>query len=195
MEDSQITWPCDLDLPNPESSPRRFISGIRRANRRIFQMAQRDKALTGMGTTFAGLLVLENSAVIAHVGDSRVYRLRDGRLELLTSDHSLANEYVRLGLLSVDDVATFSQRNVITRAVGVHEMVDVDVKITDRRPGDVFLLSTDGLHGEIDDREIEAILLADPEPCIAAARLIHRANEAGGSDNITVVLVRFPESA
>ena len=117
-----------------------------------------------MGTTFAGVLLLARCAVIAHVGDSRVYRLRGGELERLTEDHSLAHHLVEMGFLRPEEVATFPRRNVITRAVGPHESVEVDTRIVDVRPGDAFLLCSDGLHGELDDDEIAAILRERRDP-------------------------------
>jgi protein phosphatase len=191
VEDGETTWPADTSVNGPESSPRRFIAGIHRANRRIHALGRAEVRKAGMGSTFAGLLLLDRCAVIAHVGDSRVYRLRDGALELMTHDHSLANEYVALGVLRPDQVATFSRRNVIMRAVGVEETVDVDTKIVDVRAGDALLLCTDGLHGEVDDEEIAAVLRALPDPAEAVARLIARANEKGGNDNVTAVVVRL----
>jgi serine/threonine protein phosphatase PrpC len=193
VEDGETTWPADAAANGPESTPRRFLSGVHRANRRIYALSHADARKRGMGSTFAGVLVLDRCVMIAHVGDSRVYRLRDGQLEQLTADHSLANEYVKLGLLKVEQIDTFSRRNVITRAVGIEESVEVDVKIVDVRPGDVLLLCTDGLHGELRDREIAPILrtLRDPEE--AVARLIERANARGGGDNVTAVVVRIDE--
>ncbi len=190
VEDGETTWPSD-GISGPESGPRRFIAGIHRANRAIRALARRDPLMKGMGTTFAGVLVLERCAVVAHVGDSRVYRLRDGELERLTRDHSLANHLVEMGLLMPEEVDTFPRRNVITRAVGTHETVEVDTRIVDLRPGDAFLLCSDGLHGELDDAEIVSLLRAHPNPVTAVAKLIDRANEKGSANNVTVVLVRL----
>jgi protein phosphatase len=144
-----------------------------------------------MGTTFAGLLLLHRSAVVAHVGDSRVYRLRDGVLERLTHDHSLANQLVDMGYLRPDQVATYPRRNVITRAVGTHDTVEVDTRIVDLRPGDAFLLCSDGLHGEISDDQIAAILKDPGLPTTTVGRLIESALQAGGNDNITAIVVRL----
>jgi protein phosphatase len=194
VEDADTTWPSDATL-SPESGPRRFIAGIHRANRMIYRRAGEDWRTRGMGTTFAGLLVLPRSAVIAHVGDSRIYRLRAGKLTLMTHDHSLANHLVARGHLKPEEVAAFPRRNVITRAVGTHEAVEVDAMIVDVRPGDVFMLCSDGLHGELDDVEIASILRTRPRPRDAVARLIERANEAGGHDNVTVVVVLLEAAA
>jgi len=154
-------------------------------------MASDDWTRRGMGTTFVGLLLLSRKAVVAHVGDSRAYRLRDGVLERLTRDHSLANHLVERGYLRPEDVATYPRRNVITRAIGTHESVEVDTRIVDIRPGDTFLLCSDGLHGEVPDREIADLLQQPGLPTTVVGRLIDRAIEAGGNDNITAVLVRL----
>jgi protein phosphatase len=153
-------------------------------------MAAEDWTRRGMGTTFVGLLLLGRTAVVAHVGDSRAYRLRNGKLERLTRDHSLANHLVERGYLRPEDVATYPRRNVITRAIGTHDAVEVDARIVDLRPGDTFLLCSDGLHGEVTDAEIADILQQPGLPTSVVGRLIDRAIEAGGNDNVTAVLVR-----
>jgi protein phosphatase len=190
VEDGETTWPTDSSIRSPESGPRRFIAGIHRANRSIYRQSGEDWRRRGMGTTFAGLFLLDRSAVIAHVGDSRVYRLRDGALEQMTHDHSLANHLVEQGYLRPEDVATFPRRNVITRAVGTHEHVEVDARIVDVRPGDTFLLCSDGLTGEISDAELGTILREAPSPVHAVGQLVDRALANGGSDNVTAVVVR-----
>jgi protein phosphatase len=188
VEDGETTWPSDATL-SPESGPRRFIAGIHRANRQIYRRSCEDWRTRGMGTTFVGLLLLTRCAVIAHVGDSRVYRLRGGELTPLTHDHSLANQLVARGHLKPEDVATYPRRNVITRAVGTHDAVEVDTKIVDVRAGDTFLLCSDGLHGELDDDEIAALLRACPHPSEAARWLVDAAIGKGGRDNVTAVVV------
>jgi serine/threonine protein phosphatase PrpC len=195
VEDRETTWPADPSLNGPESGTRRFISGIHRANRQIHKRAREERGKRGMGTTFAGVLLLPRCAVIAHVGDSRVYRLREGKLTRMTYDHSLTNHLVDRGLLKPEEVGTFRRRNVITRAVGVEESVEVDARIVDIQPGDAFLLCSDGLHGELDDDEITAILSEPCHPAEAVGRLIDRANEKGGADNVTAVLVRLEPEA
>ncbi len=191
VEDGETTWTSDGTVNGPESGPRRFIAGIHRANRAIRAMARKDPRKKGMGTTFAGVLVTSRCAVVAHVGDSRVYRLRDGALERLTVDHSLANHLLEMGFLRPDEVDTFPRRNVITRAVGTHESVDVDVRIVDVRPGDAFLLCSDGLTGELADDAIAEVLREHPNPMEAVGQLIDDANDHGSADNVTVVLVQL----
>ncbi len=195
VEDGDTTWPVENTFRGPESGPRRFIAGIHRANRTVHRMSREDWTRRGMGTTFVGLMLLARSAVVAHVGDSRAYRMRDGVLERLTRDHSLANHLVERGFLRPEDVATYPRRNVITRAVGTHEAVEVDARIVDVRPGDTFLLCSDGLHGEVPDEAIAEILRQPGLPTTTVGRLIDRAIETGGSDNITAVLVRLPPAS
>jgi PPM family protein phosphatase len=192
VQDREATLPADTLVSGPESGPGQLVTGIRRANREIHQRSCEDPEMRGMGTTFAGLLLLSRGAVIAHVGDSRVYRLRDGQLVQMTRDHSLANHLVERGVLKTEAVSSFRLRNVITRAVGVRESVEVDARLVDVRRGDAFLLCSDGLHGELGDDEIAAILREPGHPAAAVGLLIDRANEKGGADNITAVLVRLP---
>jgi len=191
MEDAETTWPVGASAHGVESGPRRFLAGILRANREIHRLARQDIRKKGMGTTFAGLLLLARCAVVAHVGDSRVYRLREGRLERMTHDHSLVNHLMAMGCLRPEEAASHPKRNVITRAVGPCETVDVDTKIVDTRTGDAFLLCSDGLHGALDDAEIAAILREHGDLADAVGHLIDRANECGGKDNVTAVLMRL----
>lgn len=191
VEDGETTWSSDGSIRGPESGPRRFVAGIHRANRMIYREAREDRAKRGMGTTFAGVLLFPHGALIAHVGDSRVYRLRGGALERMTHDHSLANKLVAQGFLKPEEVDAYPRRNVITRAVGTHEAVEVDARIVDLRSGDALLLCSDGLHGELSDDEIAGILAEPLPPAATVGRLIERANDKGGGDNVTVVLARL----
>jgi serine/threonine protein phosphatase PrpC len=193
VEEGESSWPRDAPASGsgPESGPRRFLAGIHQANRSIHRHALADLRKKGMGTTFAGLLLLERCAVIAHVGDSRVYRLRDGALDRITRDHTLANHLLDRGHLTPDEAASYPRRHIITRAVGTREAVEVDTRIVDIQPGDAFLLCTDGLHGEVGDAEIAATLREGADPATIVGRLIAQANDAGGTDNVTAVLVRL----
>ena len=191
VDDGATTWPTDTGVVAPESGARRLLAGIHRANQRIHAIAQRRARMKGMGTTFVGLLLLKRCAMIAHVGDSRVYRLRDGSLETLTRDHSLVNELVERGFMSPLDAKTSPRRHVIMRAVGVHPTVEVDTKIIDLRPGDVFLLCSDGLHGEVEDDAIRQVLVEHEDPRIAVEHLVALANDGGGADNVTAIVVRI----
>jgi len=156
------------------------------ANERVHQMAVDDPELRGMGTTVVALLLeAEGEAWVAHVGDSRLYRLRANVLEPLTQDHSVVAELERRGLLTPDEAAVHPRRNEILRSIGVQGEVEVDVARLDLQVGDRFVLCSDGLSGMVDDMEITTIL-ADHIPQLAAQLLIDRANEHGGHDNVTV---------
>jgi protein phosphatase len=143
-----------------------------------------------MGTTIVAIQVRGRWAAVAHVGDSRAYQYRAGRLGQLTEDHSAFAECVRAGVVDPNHPERFPRRNIITRAVGPRPMVEVDTQIVDVARGDVFLLCSDGLSGPLRHAELEAILRLHPDPDDAAASLVRRGNEAGGPDNITAVTVK-----
>ena len=195
VEDTETTWPSGYGPARRSSQGEQFVAGIRLANARIFTRGRREPALNGMGTTFAGVLFSERHALIAHVGDSRVYRLRGQRLELLTEDHSFLNDQIRAGLVASEDAHEFPYKNMISRCVGPHATVEVDTCIERAQPGDVYLLCSDGLCGVLDHHEMTSILVKQPELCLAAGTMIARTNDLGGPDNITVVLVRVGDSA
>jgi serine/threonine protein phosphatase PrpC len=185
------TWPTAGVQPCQGPSPRLLLAGIHRANDRIFHAGSADPAKKGMGTTFAGVLVAGEQVTIAHVGDSRVYRLRDRKLDLMTEDHSLLNSYLQTGQLDPAHAQSFPYPHILTRALGTDETVEVDTCVGMAMPGDVMLLCSDGLWGVLKPREIASILLKHRALRQAARRLIDRANEQGGPDNITCVLVRW----
>ncbi|MEL6180219.1 MAG: serine/threonine-protein phosphatase, partial [Myxococcota bacterium] len=128
---------------------------------------------------------------IAHIGDSRGYRLRDGQLEHLTEDHSLANEYVRMGILAPEDIEHFPYKNVITRACGLAADVEVEVNYEEIRDGDIYLFCSDGLTDCVNDLSIREMLLAIPDLDDCAEALVDAANDGGGTDNITVLLAKI----
>jgi protein phosphatase len=163
---------------------------IQEANRRVWQRANEDAAASGMGTTITVALVEPDGRVlIGHVGDSRAYLLRAGRLEQLTEDHSLVAELVRRGELSPEEAETHPQRSVITRALGTDPDVDVDTFPVEAKAGDVFLLCSDGLSSMVDDDAVLAVLEEHRDDLDAAAKaLVAAANQGGGEDNITAVL-------
>ena len=172
------------------------VDAVQTANARVFERAIQDPSAAGMGTTATVALVDEREATVAigHVGDSRAYRFRDGRLEQLTSDHSLVGELIRSGRLTEDEAAVHPHRSVITRALGTEADVDVDRERAELTPGDLLLLCSDGLCAMVRDDEIVRILeAAGREPDPAAGALVRAANEAGGIDNVTVVLVELVE--
>ena len=146
-----------------------------------------------MGTTLTAVYVGEQEVAIAHVGDSRAYCLRDGELLRLTDDHSLVDELMRQGRLTPEEAVEHPQRSVITRALGPEGMVEVDTRSFRARAGDVYLLCSDGLTTMLSEQQIAAVLLAHPRLRDAGEALIAAANEAGGRDNITVVLLRLED--
>ena len=158
------------------------------AHERIYLHAQGHAECAGMGTTISMMWRGGGYMYIAHVGDSRIYRLRDGRMEQITQDHSLVGELVRAGILTPEEARTHPRRNIITRALGTEGDNTPDLLATDIRPGDRFLLCTDGLTGMVRDGDIEKTLLDSTNIDEAADRLIRMALDAGGSDNVTLIL-------
>jgi protein phosphatase len=165
------------------------------ANARIHRLAQTDASRSGMGTTLTAALVEDDEVGLAHVGDSRAYLFRDGELKLLTSDHSLVEELRRQGRLTDEQAEDHPQRSIITRALGPEQEVEVDTMTYQARPGDVYLLCSDGLTTMMSDDRIAEVLKSAPSLDAAAERLVREANEAGGRDNITVVAFRLAEAA
>src|SRR5580704_13058954 len=171
-------------------TPETFQQAVGAANDSVHRSSVQDPGRAGMGTTLVAMATRGNRAWVAHVGDSRCYRLRDSKLERLTLDHSLVDEQERLGQLTPAQAETSPMRNVITRAVGTQDEVDADVIEFIVELGDLYLLASDGLMREVDDEHIAAILRASGELEQTCAELIEAANQAGGRDNITCVLAR-----
>ena len=166
----------------------RVAALIEEANRRVFRRATEDRAASGMGTTMTVALVEEDRVAIGHVGDSRAYLIRHGRLEQLTDDHSLVAELVRSGKLTPEEAESHPQRSVITRALGTEADVDVDTFSVEAAPGDLFMLCSDGLTTMVDDQTIlDAVERHRTNLDRAAKALVNAANRGGGEDNITVV--------
>ena len=169
---------------------------IKEANRRIYDRARVDSQVSGMGTTVTAALLTDGRVVIGHVGDSRAYRIRDGRLEQLTEDHSLVADLMRSGRLTPEEAEGHPQRSVITRALGTDPDVDVDTLVIEAEAGDLFLLCSDGLSTMVsDDKVLETVERAGSLDD-AARNLVRAANSGGGEDNVTVVLFRLdPDEA
>jgi serine/threonine protein phosphatase PrpC len=175
-------------VPGRDPDGRGLVEAIERANAAIRSEARTRPELLGMGTTCTALVVTD-VVTIAHVGDSRAYRSREGRLEQLTDDHSLVAAMVRDGRLDAAAAPTDARRHVITRALGAEDDVVVDLVTVDRQPGDRFLLCSDGIHGQVNDATIERVLADTGDPGAAADRLIELAEAAGGEDNATVIVI------
>ncbi|HEY6652261.1 MAG TPA: Stp1/IreP family PP2C-type Ser/Thr phosphatase [Actinomycetota bacterium] len=168
---------------------------VQEANRVVFERSVVDEKVAGMGTTLTAALVEGDRIRLAHVGDSRAYLLREGDLRLLTEDHTLVHRMVTEGEISKEEAETHPQRSVLTRALGVETVVDVDDDTVQVRPGDRLLLCTDGLTSMVSEQAVEEVLRAVPDPQEAAQRLVQLANEGGGADNTTVVVLDFSDDA
>ena len=190
-EDDEITWPYKLEKGR-KYEENRVVTGIKLSNRRIFECAARDAKLKGMGTTLVVTFFVNDTAYIGHVGDSRVYRYRDGKLFQITEDHSLLNDYIKMRQLTPEEIEAFPHKNVIVRALGMKETVQVDIASEVPQKGDLYLLCSDGLSGMITDADMEIILAEEADDLDKSCEaLIDAANQNGGTDNITVILVRF----
>ena len=170
----------------------RLIARVEEANSRIAELAQADERRAGMSTTLTLAYVGEEEVAVVHVGDSRLYRLRDGAFERLTDDHTLVDELVRSGKLTQQEAEQHPQRSIITRALG-SEGIEADSRTWPARDGDVYLICSDGLTGMVDEARVGELVAAAPSLSAAARTLIDAANDAGGRDNITVVLFRLEE--
>ena len=188
-DDDEITWPYKMEKERRYDECR-ITTGIKLSNRRIFESASRDSRLKGMGTTIVAMFFNRRECYIGHVGDSRVYRFRDGKLLQLTEDHSLLNDYIKMRQLTPEEIEAFPHKNVIVRALGMKETVQVDVLTEAPQSGDVYLLCSDGLSGMVTDQNMEHILRQSDDLDLTCERLIDAANDNGGTDNITVILIR-----
>jgi protein phosphatase len=177
-----------------DASPEAFLRSVAEAaNRRIHDLAEEDSSRSGMGTTFTAALVEDDEVSLGHVGDSRAYVFRDDELRLLTSDHSLVEELRRQGRLTPEQAEDHPQRSIITRALGPEPEVEVDTMTFQARPGDVYLLCSDGLTTMVKDDEIRRILSVSGSLDEATRSLVDAANAAGGRDNVTVVAFRLDD--
>ena len=170
---------------------RRLVRGIEAAGLRIFQEAKLDRTRRGMGTTVTAAALVDDHLFFAQVGDSRAYVVRGGLLVQLTRDQSLVNQLIEAGQLTEEEAETFEHNNIILQALGTADTVQVDLTFCELRRGDTLLLCSDGLSGMVRFEDIREILLHTPEPIDACKVLTERANQAGGHDNITVVVVQF----
>jgi PPM family protein phosphatase len=170
--------------------PDALRTAVERACLAIFTTAQEDPRLSGMGTTVISLVVRDNQAFFAHVGDSRAYLVRGPLIQQISEDHSLVNEQIKAGMITPEEAKHSRYKNIITRSVGFEEEVQVDVMGVVAEPGDVFLLCSDGLANMVEDRELHEAVQASANLADIPKRLIDLANERGGDDNITVIVVQ-----
>lgn len=188
------TWPFHFDTSLSEEE-NRLQAGIRVANRQIFERSIRSRDCAGMGTTVVGALFSKkkNRIYVGHVGDSRAYRVRKGSISQLTRDHSLFNDYIMAMPELTEEQRAELPRNVITRALGMNDSVAVDLISDEPQPGDVYLLCSDGLSGMLSDDQILQIVSSTDEVPEMCRRLIAKANENGGEDNITALVIRIDD--
>jgi protein phosphatase len=170
----------------------RILKGvIAKANGSVFQSANSQPQYAGMGTTLVVALFRDNRVSVAHIGDSRLYRLRDERLSQVTRDHSLLQEQIDSGMITREAARRSQNKNLVTRALGIEPEVEPEIHTYDVRPGDIYLLCSDGLNDMVDDEDIELTLNAMGSNLpLAANQLVQMANDNGGRDNVSVILVR-----
>ncbi len=174
-----------------EDLARRLVKAVQDAGLRIFGEARADRTRRGMGTTSTIATLIDDRLFLAQVGDSRAYVLRDGELTQVTRDQSLVNQLIEAGQLTEEEAETFEHNNIILQALGTSEVVQVDLTYVDLRADDTLLLCSDGLSGMVRSDDIRGILVELEDPVEACGKLIASANEAGGHDNVTVVIVKF----
>lgn len=189
-EDEDVTWPYKMDrsLSYVEN---RLVCAIKLANLRIFETSCRDIRYKGMGTTIVSTLVVGDKVYVGHVGDSRVYRIREGGISQLTRDHSLLEDYKEAKPdMTEEEERNFPHKNVITRALGMRETVQVDIRAHQIKSGDVYLLCSDGLSGMVPDDQILQITTNAKSLERAVAELVDAANRNGGTDNVTTLMLQ-----
>jgi PPM family protein phosphatase len=191
-DDRDTTWPSIVDSRLKRHS-NLLKMAVRLAHDRVLGAIEEDGALSGMGTTVVGLLLEGKVAAVAHVGDSRAYRLRDGRLDQLTQDHTWVHEQVMAGFLSKEQARSHPLKNVVTRALGGESEVVVDLREIEVRPGDLYLLCSDGLTSMLSDADIRERLASGRSLNEICRTLVNDSNARGGVDNITVVLLGIEE--
>ena len=180
------------DMPSAwTEKTRRLSSAVHLANKTIFDSAQKHPEQRGMGATVTAAWIDGTRLSVAHVGDSRAYLLRSGSLQQLTSDHSLVAEQVRRGILTPAEAERSDMQSVLLRALGAHQEIEVDSEEHTLFGGDVLLLCSDGLTRMVTEPEIAGTLQSEPDPTKASERLVELANEQGGADNITAIVVRI----
>ena len=195
-KDEDATWPFKGDRERTYDE-NRAVTAIKLANARIIEASEQDGAKKNMGTTAVMVHFVERNgngprALVAHVGDSRVYLFRNGQLQRITVDHSLVEEYLRMGKITQEEAKNFPQKNIILRALGQQKVVDVEINVFQPQSGDIFLLCSDGLSGMISDEQMQAIVARNVGNLEGATRkLIDTANANGGVDNVTVILTQY----
>jgi PPM family protein phosphatase len=188
----QNASPIDIDEESGEELGVLLLrDNIQKANISIFRAAESQPQYSGMGTTIVCGLFYDNRVAVGHVGDSRMYRLRGDELEVITRDHSLLQEQIDSGMISAEDARMSRNKNLVTRAVGIDAVVEPEIHVYDVLVGDIYLLCSDGLNDMVEDEDIQSTLFAmQSNLTLAADQLIQMANDNGGRDNVSVILVK-----
>ena len=194
----EIWQPANVDRMAREEaksfSERQIREQVARANNAIFTTAQNNPECAGMGTTLVVCLFYDNFVTVGHIGDSRLYRLRGEAMEQVTRDHSLLQEQLDSGLITPEEAKLSQNKNLVTRAVGIDPTVDAEVHVHETQPDDIFLLCSDGLSDMVDDEEIRLTLITlRSNPTLTVQQLVQAANDNGGRDNISAMLIRVTE--
>jgi len=188
----ESTQPNQIDPRTNQTIAARLLrEQVLRANSSIYQAAQNQPQYAGMGTTLVASLFYDNRVLVAHLGDSRLYLMRDGELRQVTRDHSLLQEQIDSGLLTKEAAKRSQNKNLVTRALGIEPAVEAEIRTYPAQPGDVYLMCSDGLNDMVEDEDIEMTLEAlGANLQLAAEQLVQMANDNGGRDNISVVLIK-----
>lgn len=181
----------DVATENEHEAKEVLIEALNSANSTVYKMSQDKTALSGMGTTITACLISDEKVTAAQVGDSRLYLVRDGKIIQVTKDHSLVEMLIENGTITRDDAKHHPQKNVITRAIGTDSSVEADIYEFSITKGDIILLCSDGLVNMVEDEKILSIIKKTRKFEQTADKLIHEAENAGGNDNITVILIKF----
>jgi protein phosphatase len=190
-EEEEITWPYGID-PKISLNGNRLRTAVMLANKRVWKEADNREEYTGMGTTLVAALVASEEVVLCNAGDSRAYRLRDAKLEQVTTDDSWVQAAFSEGVLQPQEIQYHPMRNIITKAIGAREAIEVNILEEGLQSGDIYLLCSDGLHGMVNDQDIERIMVSAEGNLEKAVRaLIEAANAGGGKDNISAVIFRY----
>ncbi len=191
--DKEITWPFQRDEALTYDA-NRFIVSVKLANKKIFNHG-RERNLPGMGTTIVGVLCNNSGTVnMCHVGDSRIYRIRNGKIERMTEDHSLLNDTIKRERMTAEEIEKFPYKNVITRALGIEEVVTVDLRLEEAQDEDLYILCSDGLSNFMSEQEIAQTIIKNKSNVQKSCKeLVKKTNAKGGLDNISVIIIRFSE--
>ena len=190
QDTSELTWPYGYDI-RTTFELNILRTALRLANAKVCQAAEQQERFAGMGSTVVAVLIVEGKAVYAHLGDSRLYLLRDRNLDQLTEDHSLVQEQLKSGIISPEQAQEHAFRNVVTRAIGVRDDSPIPIQEIDLQDQDLLMLACDGLTDLLNDGQLLGLLTQHDDLDKLCRNLVEAANQAGGLDNITVVLLRY----